>query len=106
MLGVDRAEDMLRKPTFYGTTATYEHLPNRKAFYVNLCEQPLVFYKHRDGTVAVEASIKKGDHEKPWQLKLTRFQAAKGSSTLQHSSVSCAQARNENFNLAGESTLI
>ena len=66
MLGVDRAEDMLRKPTFYGTTATYAHLPNRKAFYVNLCEQPLVFYKHRDGTVAVKLSIKKGDHEKPW----------------------------------------
>ena len=97
MLGVDRAEDMLRARGLYKSLPTYKQLPDHQAFYVNQGEQPLVFFKHRDGVLSAEE-----ENETPWKLKLTKFQSVKGSSTLQHSSVSCAQARSKNFSLTGE----
>ena len=98
MLGVDRAEDMLRTRGCYKSLITYKELPDCQAFYLK-GDQPLVFFKHRDGVLPAGKKS-----EKPWRLKLTKFQSVKGS-TLQHSSLSCAQARSENFSLTGETML-
>ena len=99
MLGVDRAAILLRDPHTDSSVKTYCELPNSSSFFLAAEGGELVFFKHPSGDRPDKLSASK--QEAAWTLKLTKFQAVKAVSGLEHSSISCAMARSQGLIFTG-----
>ena len=101
MLGVDRAAELLR--TTAQSCRSYSELPNAKAFFTD--GDPAVekvFCKDKSGVHPADLIVSK--HEGAWTLKLSKWNAVRGTG-LEHSRVSCARARQEDFTLTGSAQI-
>ena len=100
MLGADRAEDMLRGAQAAALVPRYTEVPNSRSFFTEAMGKELVFIKQEGGIKPLKHLV--GTRNGAWTMKLTKFQLAKAFPALEHSSVSCARARQEGFEFSGE----
>ena len=100
MLGAARAEDMLRGVQAAGPVPRYTEVPNSRPFFTEAMGKGLVFIKEEGEITPTEHVV--DTRNGAWTMKLTKFQLAKAFPALERSSISCARARQEGFELSGE----